>query len=276
MQPVTISDGLLVGAHAPLLLIAGPCAIESREQLHSAARALAGIRERLKSPIVFKASFDKANRSRVHSFRGLGMERGLALLQEVREIWGFELLTDVHEPYQCERVASVCQILQIPAFLCRQTDLVLEAARTGRTINVKKGQFLAPDEVVHILEKIRSVSQAPVLITERGSFFGYHDLVVDFRSIPRMQQLGVPVIFDVTHSLQQPGARPDGAGGLRQYAEPLARAAVAAGADGVFLEVHPNPDQALSDRETQLSPEAAERLLTSLVRLRQTLFQFEA
>lgn len=275
IQPLTISEGLLVGANAPLLMIAGPCAIESREQLHRAARAVAGIRERLKSSIVFKASFDKANRSRVHSFRGLGMETGLALLREVREIWGFDLLTDVHEPCQCEYAASVCQILQIPAFLCRQTDLVLEAARTGRTINVKKGQFLAPDEVAHILEKIRSVSQAPVLITERGSFFGYHDLVVDFRSIPRMQQLGVPVIFDVTHSLQQPGARPEGAGGLRQYAEPLARAAVAAGADGVFLEVHPDPDQALSDRETQLSPEAAERLLASLVRLRQTLLQFE-
>lgn len=268
---LALSDGLEIGGGAPLLLIAGPCAIESRKQILAAAEALARIRDRLNSPLVFKASFDKANRSRIGSFRGLGLEAGLELLAEVRRQWGFPLLTDVHEPAQCGPVAQVCQVLQIPAFLCRQTDLVLAAARTGLPVNVKKGQFLAPDEVAGILEKVRSVGNQKATITERGSSFGYHDLVVDFRNIARIQSLGAPVIFDVTHSLQQPGARPDGSGGVLEYAEPLARAAVAAGADGVFLEVHPDPASALSDRETQLDFARAERLLASLLRLRALL-----
>ncbi len=271
----TIADQVHIGPEESLLIVAGPCAIESRQQLHDAAQAIAEIRNQLQVSVVFKASFDKANRSRISSFRGLGIERGLALLQEVRERWDFPLLTDVHEPHQCEAAAAVCHVLQIPAFLCRQTDLLLAAARTGRAVNVKKGQFLAPDEVAHIVEKIRSVADVPVLITERGTSFGYHDLVVDFRGIPRMQQLDVPVIFDVTHSLQQPGAKPDGAGGVREFAEPLARAAVAAGADGVFLEIHPYPDRALSDRETQLDPARAGRLLASLIRLREAMKEVE-
>jgi len=268
---VELAPGVIVGDGAPLAAIAGPCVIESEAGALAAARAVADMARRLRLPVVFKASFDKANRSSISSFRGPGLEEGLRLLAAVRAETGLPLLTDVHEPAQCEPAAAVCDVLQIPAFLCRQTDLVLAAARTGRALNVKKGQFMAPDDMRRVIEKARSTGNENVTVTERGVSFGYHNLVVDMRSFAWMRRDGIATIYDVTHSLQLPGAAAEGTGGQREFAEPLARAAVAAGADGVFLEVHPDPEHALSDRETQLPPERAERLLASLLALRAAL-----
>jgi 2-dehydro-3-deoxyphosphooctonate aldolase (KDO 8-P synthase) len=248
-------------------VIAGPCALESEEVALAVARWLAGVASRLPIAPVFKSSFDKANRSSIGSYRGPGLERGLALLRAVREETGLPLLTDVHEPGQCAPAAEVVDVLQIPAFLCRQTDLVLAAAETGRALNVKKGQFTAPEDMARVVEKAASAGNRRVTVTERGVSFGYHNLVVDMRSFQMLHARGIPVIYDATHSLQLPGSGEE-TGGARQYAEPLARAAVAAGADGVFLEVHPDPANARSDSTTQLDPERAERLLESLVRVR--------
>ena len=193
------------------------------------------------------------------------------MVRVVRRETGLPLLTDVHEPGQCAPAAAVCDVLQVPAFLCRQTDLVVAAAATGRAVNIKKGQFMAPDDLLRIVDKARSTGNDRITVTERGAAFGYHNLVVDMRAFAWMQKDGIPVIYDVTHSLQLPGAAADGSGGQREFAEPLARAAVAAGADGVFLEIHPDPDSALSDRETQLPPDRAERLLASLLAIRAAL-----
>ncbi|HKI01714.1 MAG TPA: 3-deoxy-8-phosphooctulonate synthase, partial [Thermoanaerobaculia bacterium] len=214
--------------------------------------------------------FDKANRTSIGSFRGPGLEEGLRVLKLVKAETGLPVLTDVHEPGQCEAAAEVCDVLQIPAFLCRQTDLVVAAARTGRAVNVKKGQFMAPDDMRRVVEKARSTGNGRITVTERGVSFGYHNLVVDMRSFAMLHDDGIPVIYDVTHSLQLPGGG-EQSGGLRRYAEPLARAAVAAGADGVFMEVHPDPDHALSDSAVQLDPERAERLLRSLMGLRKAV-----
>jgi len=268
---VALAPGVEVGGGAPLAVIAGPCVVESEETTLAVARFLAGVRDRLDLPLVFKASFDKANRSSIATFRGPGLAEGLRVLAAVKAATGLPLLTDVHEAGQCHAAAEVCDVLQIPAFLCRQTDLVVAAARTGRGVNIKKGQFMAPDDMRRIVEKARSTGNSNVTVTERGASFGYHNLVVDMRSFAWMQRDGIPVIYDVTHSLQLPGAAADGSGGQRDFAEPLARAAVAAGADGVFLEVHPDPPSALSDRETQLPPERAERLLAELLALRRTV-----
>ena len=266
-----LAPGVAIGGGAPLPAIAGPCVIESEERTLEAARAVAAIRDRLGLPVVFKASFDKANRSSIRSFRGPGLAEGLRVLDLVRRETGLPLLTDVHEPSQCGPAAGVCDILQIPAFLCRQTDLVVAAAATGRAVNVKKGQFMAPDDMLRIVEKARSAGNDRVTVTERGASFGYHNLVVDMRAFAWMQREGIPVVYDVTHSLQLPGAAADGTAGQREFAEPLARAAVAAGADGVVLEVHPDPDSALSDRDTQHAAERAERLLASLLAIRAAL-----
>jgi len=268
---VDLATGIAAGGGAPLAVVAGPCVVESEEKLLAAAAIVRGISDRLERPFVFKASYDKANRSSISSFRGPGLEEGLRILAAARAATGLPLLTDVHEPSHCAPAAEVCDVLQIPAFLCRQTDLVVEAARTGRAINVKKGQFMSPGDMARIVDKARSVGNERVTVTERGFSFGYGNLVVDMRSFAWMQRLGIPVIYDVTHSLQLPGAAADGSGGQREFAEPLARAAVAAGADGVFLEIHPDPVSALSDRETQLPPERAERLLADLFRLRAAL-----
>ncbi len=270
-RPLELATGVVVGGGSPLAVVAGPCVIESAEMTFAIAETIAAMAKRLGVPIVFKASFDKANRSSISTFRGPGLEEGLRVLTEVRRRTGLPLLTDVHEPGQCAAVAEVCDVLQIPAFLCRQTDLVLAAARTGRALNVKKGQFMAPDEMRRVVDKARSVGAERVTVTERGSSFGYHNLIVDMRSFAWMQRDGIPVIYDVTHSLQLPGAAADGTAGAREFAEPLARAAVAAGADGVFLEIHPEPARALSDRETQLPPERAERLLAELLAIRGAL-----
>ncbi len=266
-----LAPGVEIGGGAPLPVIAGPCVVESEETTFAVARVLVESSRRLGFPLIFKASFDKANRSSISTFRGPGLAEGLRVLGAVKRELGVPLLTDVHEPDQCAAVAEVCDVLQIPAFLCRQTDLLLAAARTGRAINVKKGQFMAPDDMRRVVEKIRSAGNDRVTVTERGASFGYHNLVVDMRSFAWMQRDGIAVIYDVTHSLQLPGAADDGTGGAREFAEPLARAAIAAGADGVFIEVHPEPARALSDRETQLDPPRAEALIAGLLSLRAAL-----
>lgn len=270
VHPVELAPGIVVGGDA-LPVIAGPCVVESEERTLETAHVLAAMAERLGLPLVFKSSFDKANRSSIRSFRGPGLEEGLRVLRLVKEETGLPVLTDVHEPEQCGPASEVCDVLQIPAFLCRQTDLVVAAARTGRAVNIKKGQFMAPEGMRRIVDKARSAGNDRVTVTERGVSFGYQNLVVDMRSFAMMQDDGLAVIYDVTHSLQLPGAAGEESGGLRRYAEPLARAAVAAGADGLFLEVHPDPDRALSDRAVQLDPERAEALLKSLLVLRKAL-----
>jgi 2-dehydro-3-deoxyphosphooctonate aldolase (KDO 8-P synthase) len=262
-----LAPGVGIGGDA-FPVLAGPCVIESAEVTLDAADRIAAMAKRLGVAVVFKASFDKANRSSIRAFRGPGLEEGLRILAEVRRRTGLPLLTDVHEPGQCEAAAAVVDVLQIPAFLCRQTDLLLAAARTGRAVNVKKGQFMAPPDMRRVVEKIRSTGNEKVTVTERGASFGYQNLVVDMRAFEWMRRDGVATIYDVTHSLQLPGAGSEGTGGQRDFAEPLARAAVAAGADGLFLEIHPDPPKALSDRETQLDPARAERLLASLLPIR--------
>ncbi len=275
VRPVQLAPGIVTGG-AALPVIAGPCVIESRDQLLAAARAVWAMGHRLGLPVIFKASYDKANRSSIKSYRGPGLEVGLQLLAEVKRETGLPLLTDVHEPAHCALAAEVCDVLQIPAFLSRQTDLVVAAARTGRAVNVKKGQFLAPDDMRRVVDKARAAGNDRVTVTERGFSFGYHNLVVDMRSFELLHQDGIAVIYDVTHSLQLPGAGAEETGGDRRFAAPLARAAVAAGADGVFLEVHPDPAAALSDRATQLDPGQAEELLASLVAVRRALRGEEA
>ncbi len=267
--PFELAPGITLGDEA-LPVIAGPCVIESPEHTVGTARALAALAGRIDVPLIFKASFDKANRSSLESFRGPGLANGLKVLQAVKEETGLAVLTDVHEPGQCEPAAAVCDVLQVPAFLCRQTDLILAAAATGRPINLKKGQFMAPDDMRRAVEKARSAGNRRVSVTERGASFGYHNLVVDMRSFAILHRDEIPVIYDVTHSLQLPGGGRE-TGGQRQFAEPLARAAVAAGADGLYLEVHPEPEKARSDSATQLDPERAERLLISVREIRRAL-----
>jgi len=245
-------------------VIAGTCVVESRESALDHARALADMARDLGLPLVFKASYDKANRTAVDSFRGPGVDEGLAILAEVRAETGLPLLTDVHEPAQCATAAAVVDVLQIPAFLCRQTDLLLAAASTGRAVNVSKGQFLAPEDAEHIVGKLRAGGARGILLTERGTTFGYNNLVVDFRSIPTMRAFGVPVVFDATHSVQRPGGRGGSSGGDPQHIPTLARAAIAAGADAIFLEVHRDPARALSDGPNALRLELVPTLLGSL------------
>ena len=267
--PVELAPGVLLGG-ADLPVIAGPCVLEEPQQTLEIAQTLEALGRRLGMPIIFKASFDKANRSSLKSFRGPGLEAGLEVLEHVATATGLPVLTDVHEASQCARAAEVCQVLQVPAFLCRQTDLILAAAQTGRAVNLKKGQFMAPDDMRRAVDKARSTGASKVSVTERGVSFGYHNLVVDMRSFEILHGEGVPVIYDVTHSLQLPGAG-DETGGQRQFAEPLTRAAVAAGADGLYLEVHPQPDRARSDSTTQLQPARAEALLVSALAIRRAV-----
>jgi len=244
-------------------LIAGPCVLETDDLNVRVGTALAELGERLGLRVIFKASFDKANRSRLAAARGPGLERGLAALATVREITGLPVLTDVHEPAQAERVAQVADVLQIPAFLCRQTDLLLAVGATGKPVNVKKGQWMAPDGMRGAVEKLRSTGARDIAVTERGTFFGYGDLVVDMRNFTRLRAAcGAPVIFDATHAVQQPGQGADGAsGGLREFIAPLLYAAAAAGADGFFLETHPDPDQAPSDGPNMLPLSDVPRVL---------------
>jgi 2-dehydro-3-deoxyphosphooctonate aldolase (KDO 8-P synthase) len=270
VTPVELAPGVVVGGEGPLPVIAGPCVLESPELALATARRLAVAAARLGLPLVFKSSFDKANRSSAGSYRGPGLEAGLRLLAEVRRETGLPLLTDVHEPGQCAPVAEVCDVLQIPAFLCRQTDLVVAAAATGRALNIKKGQFMAPDDMRKVVDKARRTGNDRVTVTERGSSFGYHDLVVDMRSFSLLHDDGIAVVYDVTHSLQLPGGGEE-SGGRRRFAEPLALAALAAGADGLFLEVHPDPERARSDHAVQLDPDRAEALLAAAAALHRAL-----
>lgn len=256
---------LTLGGGAPLVLLAGPCVIESRAHALRMARAIAAVAARLSVPYVFKASFDKANRTSLQSYRGPGLEAGLEALRAVKEEAGVPVLSDIHEPAQAEAAARVCAVLQIPAFLCRQTDLLLAAGQSGAAVNIKKGQFLSPWEMKHAVEKVRSTGNQRVFLTERGSSFGYQNLVVDMRSFAVMREFGCPVVFDLTHSLQLPGAEGSTSGGQRQFGEILARAAVAAGADGLFLEVHDNPAAALSDAATQWPLDRLEPLLEQVL-----------
>ena len=254
-----------------LFLIAGPCVIESRDHVLFMAAELKKIASACGVPFVFKASYDKANRTSLKSFRGPGLQEGLDILREVREKVGVPILSDVHEPSHAEAAGRILDILQIPAFLCRQTDLILAAARTGKIVNVKKGQFLAPWDMKNIVDKVSEEGAGRLLLTERGASFGYNNLVVDFRSFPVMQSFGVPVVFDVTHSLQLPGGQGQSSGGQPQYIPHLARAGVAAGVDGLFMEVHENPAKALSDGPNALNLALLPPLLEQLVRIRRCL-----
>lgn len=261
MQAFEIGGAGRVGGGSPPLIIAGPCVIESEEHCLGLASALKEIVSATGLPLIFKASFDKANRTSLKSYRGPGLEEGLRILAKVKRETGLPILSDVHERSQVGAASEVLDVLQIPAFLCRQTDLVVQAAATGLPINVKKGQFLSPWDVKNIVEKVRSVGNTKLFLTERGTSFGYQNLVVDFRSIPLMQATGCPVIFDATHSVQQPGGRGDCSGGDASFVPPLARAGIASGADGLFLEVHEKPEQALSDGANALPLSHLPRLL---------------
>lgn len=252
-------------------LLAGPCVIESEALCLKVAKALKNTCAKLKIPFVFKASFDKANRTSGKSFRGFGMEKGLEILRHVREEVGVPLVTDVHTEAQVEAAAEVVDILQIPAFLCRQTDLIQAAARTGRIVNIKKGQFLAPQEMGQVVEKAVQAGGRRLILTERGTTFGYNNLVADMRSIPILSRFGFPVFFDVTHSVQLPGGGGDKSGGQREFAPVLARCAVAAGADGLFIETHPDPDKALSDGPNMIPLKEMPKLLEGLLRLKNAL-----
>ena len=260
MNKVTVGN-FKIGGDEPLALLAGPCVLESLERSLLIGRTIKGICERLGINYVFKASFDKANRSSFHSFRGPGLEKGLEWLAEIKKQLGVPIVTDIHESYQAEPTGKVADILQIPAFLCRQTDLLHAAAQTGRVVNVKKGQFLAPDDMRNVVDKLHESGCDQILLTERGASFGYHNLVVDMRSLPIMRGFGYPVVFDGTHSVQLPGGNGTSSSGTRAYVEPLVRAAVGCGVDALFLEVHDNPEEALSDGPNMVYLDKLEGLL---------------
>ncbi|MDD5555953.1 MAG: 3-deoxy-8-phosphooctulonate synthase [bacterium] len=246
------AGGVRIGGGLPLVLIAGPCVIESEAMLLETGRGLVEVSRSLGVPLVFKTSFDKANRSAHDAYRGPGLEEGLAVLRRAKAALGVPFCVDVHEPGQVEAVAAVAEIVQVPAFLCRQTDLIRAACRSGRVVNVKKGQFLAPDDAANIIGKVEAFDGRGLLITERGCSFGYHNLVSDMRALPVMRGLGWPVVFDATHSVQIPGGLGTRTGGRREFVPVLARAAAAAGCDALFLEAHPRPDEALSDATSQV------------------------
>ncbi len=265
-SPVVSVGNVRFGNRLPLALIAGPCQLESREHGLMMAERLAEMAERAGIGLVFKASFDKANRTSLSGARGMGLEASLEVFTEIRERFGLPVLTDVHLPDQCERVAQVVDILQIPAFLCRQTDLLVAAARTGRVVNVKKGQFLAPWDVGNVIGKVTGSGNPDVMITERGVSFGYNTLVNDFKGLPVMKDFGAPVIFDATHSVQQPGGLGGASGGDRRFVEPLARAAAAVGVAGIFVETHDDPDNAPSDGPNMVPLHEMPRLIEVLMR----------
>jgi 2-dehydro-3-deoxyphosphooctonate aldolase (KDO 8-P synthase) len=264
--PVRVGP-ISIGGGAPLAFIAGPCVIESPAHVLNMAIAIKEIAALCGVPVVFKASFDKANRTSGSSYRGPGLEAGLAALDEVKVRTGLPILTDIHEPAQAAAAAAVADVLQIPAFLSRQTDLLLAAARTGKVVNIKKGQFLSPGDMRHAVAKVAAAGNPSILVTERGVSFGYNNLVVDMRAFPMLRGLGYPVVFDVTHSLQLPGGGNGMSGGLPEYIEPLASAGVAAGVDAVFMEVHDNPAKALSDGANALKLDRLEPLLRKLTRI---------
>ena len=267
---------LLIGGGSPFVLIAGPCVIESEQHAVDLAGSLAEIARQTRVPFIFKASYDKANRTSGRSFRGPGLDEGLRILAGIKSRFRVPILTDIHEASHARAAGDVADVLQIPAFLCRQTDLLVAAAKTGRVVNIKKGQFLAPDDVKHAVAKVVEAGNPRVTVTERGTSFGYHNLIVDMRAFPMMRSQGVPVVFDVTHSLQLPGAGDGVTAGLAQYIEPLASAGVAAGVDGVFLEVHEEPARAKSDAQNALRLDRLEPLLRRLLAIDAIAKQAEA
>jgi 2-dehydro-3-deoxyphosphooctonate aldolase (KDO 8-P synthase) len=264
-NPVVEVGGVKFGNALPLAVIAGPCAMESREHALEVAFALKEIAARLKLPLVFKTSFDKANRTSASGPRGVGLEAALPVFAEIKQKTGLPVLTDVHDAGQCAPVAEVVDILQIPAFLCRQTDLLLAAAATGKVVNVKKGQFLAPWDMANVVAKVTEAGNPNVMVTERGTSFGYNTLVTDMRALPQLADTGAPVIFDATHSVQQPGGRGTASGGQREFVPVLARAAVAVGVAGLFIETHPDPDRAFSDGPNMMPLREFEGLIAELM-----------
>jgi 2-dehydro-3-deoxyphosphooctonate aldolase (KDO 8-P synthase) len=271
MMPLNIGGIDVGGEGSPLVVIAGPCVIENEEITLSTARKLKELCHTLGMPFLFKSSYDKANRTSLSSYRGPGLEEGLRMLWTVKSELGIPVVSDVHSVEDVKPAAEVLDMLQIPAFLCRQTDLILAASKTGKPVNIKKGQFLAPWDMKNIIEKFVSTGNRNLLITERGTSFGYNNLVVDFRGLPIMRSFGYPVIFDVTHSLQLPGGRGSSSGGQREFAEPLARAAVAAGVDGLFMEVHPEPEKALCDGPNMIPLPDLGKMLASLKELHKVI-----
>jgi 2-dehydro-3-deoxyphosphooctonate aldolase (KDO 8-P synthase) len=268
---VRITDEVRAGDGEPLLVLAGPCVVEDRDFMVRMAQTVKEICERHEVNLVFKSSFDKANRSSGETARGPGIEDGLAVLADVKQEAEVPVVTDIHESWQAEPAAGVADVLQIPAFLSRQTDLLGAAAATGRAVNVKKGQFLAPADMANVVAKLEAAGCDRIVLTERGTTFGYHNLVVDFRGLPQLRSLGYPVVFDATHSVQLPGGLGGASGGQREYVPHLARAAAAVGVDGVFVEVHDDPDSAPSDGPNMITPDAFDRLLTEVVAVRDTV-----
>ncbi len=262
------------GTGEPLLLIAGPCVLESSAAALEIAQTLQETLSPLNVQLVFKASFDKANRTRLDAYRGPGLQAGLEILDQVRQQTGLPVTTDIHEPSQAAIAAEVCELLQIPAFLARQTDLLVAAAQTGKAVNVKKGQFLAPHDMAHVVEKLAASGCPDVMVCERGTFFGYGRLVNDMQALPQLQQLGVPVVFDATHSVQEPGSLNGATGGNHRMVEPLARAAIAIGIDGLFLETHPHPENSPSDGANMVPLAELPALIDRLLKLRKTVEDF--
>jgi len=271
MIQTQITNNISIGDNCPLTLIGGPCVIESGDFTLFMAEQIAKVCDRLGISFIFKSSFDKANRTSINSFRGQNLETGLQILQRVKEEVGVPVLTDIHESYQAAIVAEVVDVLQIPAFLCRQTDLLLAAAATGKVVNVKKGQFLGPWDMKNVVRKLESGGTKRILLTERGTSFGYNTLVVDFRSLPQMREFGYPVVFDATHSVQMPGGQGDKSGGQRQFVPYLARAAAAIGIDALFMEVHENPDTAPSDGPNMIPLAELESVLKQVLNVRNSL-----
>lgn len=271
IRVIEVAPGIRFGGDEPTLFIAGPCVIESREHTLRMADEMVKLRDELGINLVFKSSFDKANRTSISSFRGPGIDKGLEILSEVKRATGLPVLSDIHDVSQAEAAGQVLDIIQIPAFLCRQTDLIAAAARTGKAVGVKKGQFLSPEETKNILEKGAELKNEKIFLTERGTTFGYQNLVVDMRSFPIMRSYGSPVVYDITHSMQRPGGEGKQTGGTRQYARPLARAAAAVGVDGFFMEVHHDPDKALSDRTTQLDVATARQVIREVLAIEEAL-----
>lgn len=254
-----------------MTVIAGPCVIESEENAMLIAEAICEIAERLGIEYYFKASFDKANRTSISSYRGPGIHEGIHILKKIKSAYGLKIATDIHEPWQAEKVAEVADIIQIPAFLCRQTDLLVATAKTGRIINVKKAQFLAPWDMKNVVKKLEDSGNRNIMVCERGTSFGYNNLVVDMTGIVELKKLGYPVVMDATHSVQKPGGNGTSTGGNREYVEPLAKAAIAVGADALFFEVHPDPDHALSDGPNMVKLDEFENMLCRILRIRDAL-----
>jgi len=271
MGNIVKTDNISIGQGSQLVLISGPCVIENYEMTYNIASFLKELTDHLDIPFIFKASYDKANRTSINSYRGPGLADGLDILERIKTELDIAIISDVHTIDEIEDAARVLDIIQIPAFLCRQTDFILKVSETGKPINVKKGQFLSPWDVKNIVDKVTSTGNRQVLLTERGTMFGYNNLVVDFRGIKIMQDLGYPVIFDATHSIQLPGGAGSSSGGQREFAPTLARAAVAAGVDGLFMEVHPEPDRALCDGPNSLKLDTLEGLLSQLMAIRKAV-----